>query len=47
MPKIYLSTEIVQWIFVSIQYLNYYIHASMPGDYTTGLTIISVINLRK
>ncbi len=39
LPKIYLSTEISQWIFVSIQYLNYYIHVNMPGDYTAGLTV--------
>jgi len=33
-PKIYLNTTVSQWIFISIQYLSYYIHVNMPGDYT-------------
>lgn len=34
LPKIYINTQISQWIFISIQYLNYHMHVNMPGDYT-------------
>lgn len=42
LPKIYVNTQISQWMFISIQYLNYYIHVNMPGDYTTGSLTIQV-----
>ncbi len=42
LPKIYVNTQISQWMFISIQYLNYYIHVNMPGDYITDSLTIQV-----
>lgn len=42
LPKINLNAEISQWMFMSIQYLNYDIHVNMPGDYTLDSLTIQV-----
>jgi len=42
LPKVNFTTEISQWMFMSIQYLNYDIHVNMPGDYTIDSLTIQV-----
>jgi len=42
LPKICLNTTVSQWIFISIQYLSYYMHVNKPGDYTVDSLTIQV-----
>ncbi len=34
LPRVTWHLKISQWIYISLQYLDYYIHVDMPGDYT-------------
>ncbi len=43
-PRITWNVHISQWIYISIQYLDYYIHADLPGKYMTDDLSIHVVS---
>ncbi len=43
-PKINWNVEISQWMYISMQYLNYQMHVDAPGDYTVDSFTIHAIS---